>query len=722
VWGHAVSHDFARWTRLPNALWNDQPYDISAVYTGSATIVDGKPVLVYPGICHGCENKKTGATGTALVSAVPANLSDPLYEVWHKHGVIVNNTQRDPSTAWQTASGEWRFTTYTGNIFAGSNEFASWQRDPAGDFFFPSGECPSFFSLPRLSPGSSAAGLPMPTHVHKCSHSGDFMQVGSYTEGPEPSWRATPGVTFDQKPIDRGSYYASKDFFDRSTGRRLIWGWARGVGGGEAITMPREVTYHPILQQLLFSPVAEQRLLRETPLGPTLRDIKMVPGKIFVLAGHGAEQSEVNLTFVMPRWPAAAETNLSLLVMDGPHAVAEVFFGFWRALSPIPPPLPPPGPPEKLKRVVGAKCAVGEPSQAFRFGAVRNATSLECASGTDECDLTTVTGVDSSGTCSRICIQQYGPGGAHTGCVGWTYRDAWAPPNATHLARCTMKGWKSHAWQAVNATDGTISGLMGWGHRHGWLFNQASRPDVTVTTKDCGTTVGAEIVAGGGSTTCGNASNFVMEKDGLIHHVASGLCLTLLLGKKRYAVLGVCGQNVTGQDQTFVQANMTIRTATTGVCLSLVDIAGNSAPVEAIVADAPGALHSEDDQVVVREQPWALTVGVKRFSASGATTVLSETMRLLPSDQGTLQLQAFIDHTFAEVFWQGGRVAMTAPVPELAAANGPLALAVRVVSGDSPVVLESATAWRVGSMWQPKAQLLRQIDDANENSLYHSKV
>ena len=47
------------------------------------TLVGGKPVWVYPGLC----NKGSWAnckTGTNLAIATPANASDPLYTYWEK--------------------------------------------------------------------------------------------------------------------------------------------------------------------------------------------------------------------------------------------------------------------------------------------------------------------------------------------------------------------------------------------------------------------------------------------------------------------------------------------------------------------------------------------------------------------------------------------------------------------------------------------------------------
>jgi sucrose-6-phosphate hydrolase SacC (GH32 family) len=60
-WGHWVSKDFTKWAQLPVAIWNDQYYDNSAIYTGSTTIVDGKPVMMYPGKCNCKGTNETGA-------------------------------------------------------------------------------------------------------------------------------------------------------------------------------------------------------------------------------------------------------------------------------------------------------------------------------------------------------------------------------------------------------------------------------------------------------------------------------------------------------------------------------------------------------------------------------------------------------------------------------------------------------------------------------------
>lgn len=174
VYGHVVSRDLAHWARMPVAIWNDEPYDSVAVYTGSATVLeDGSIAQIYPGICNKSNPAlwPTCATGVNLNIAVPANASDPLLTHWAKspHNPIANNTQRDPSTAWRTRHGEWRLVTYDASVYA-SLDFVRWYRvgvQPG----FTMGECPSLYPLPRTTPGAAAAppdAKPPPTHVHKC--------------------------------------------------------------------------------------------------------------------------------------------------------------------------------------------------------------------------------------------------------------------------------------------------------------------------------------------------------------------------------------------------------------------------------------------------------------------------------------------------------------------------------------------------------------------------
>lgn len=55
TWGHVISRDLAHWKTLPTALVPDTPYDESGCFSGSATIVNGTPTLLYTGtLIIGC--------------------------------------------------------------------------------------------------------------------------------------------------------------------------------------------------------------------------------------------------------------------------------------------------------------------------------------------------------------------------------------------------------------------------------------------------------------------------------------------------------------------------------------------------------------------------------------------------------------------------------------------------------------------------------------------
>ncbi|KAG9131957.1 hypothetical protein Leryth_023216 [Lithospermum erythrorhizon] len=50
TWGHAISKDLIHWDELPFALEPDQWYDVSGVFTGSATVLpDGKVIMLFTG-------------------------------------------------------------------------------------------------------------------------------------------------------------------------------------------------------------------------------------------------------------------------------------------------------------------------------------------------------------------------------------------------------------------------------------------------------------------------------------------------------------------------------------------------------------------------------------------------------------------------------------------------------------------------------------------------
>ena len=51
---------------------------------------------------------------------------------------------------------------------------------------------------------------------------------------------------------DHGALYAAKDMMDPVHGRRIYWGWNAYVAPAQGgLSLPRELTWHPELQQLV---------------------------------------------------------------------------------------------------------------------------------------------------------------------------------------------------------------------------------------------------------------------------------------------------------------------------------------------------------------------------------------------------------------------------------------------------------------------------------------
>eukprot|EP01045_Picozoa_sp_COSAG04_P001381 COSAG04_NODE_45_length_31617_cov_47.863284_22_plen_448_part_01 len=333
VWGHWASKDLVSWAQLPVAIWNTEPYDQVAIYTGSSTVVDGKVVIVYPGLCpHGkdqCPNpacaggsEKSWSSSPhdcpskTLAIATPTDYAaDPLLQNWSKpaDNPVVFGSTRDPSTAWRTAAGEWRFTTFSGHVYR-SPDFRRWSS--SNDSIFGAAECPSLFPLPRDIRGNGTVAGSRPTHVRKasgwycmvdgqhakCPHK-DWFQLGTYSDGaPNTSgglWAVTPGVSFAPQIVDNGFVYASKDMATKD-GRRVLFGWAGSTPPG--MTVPRELLFDSSLLggRILQAPVAELEQLRVQPALGTLGPIQLAGSKPLFAATESAHWLDVTAVFERP--------------------------------------------------------------------------------------------------------------------------------------------------------------------------------------------------------------------------------------------------------------------------------------------------------------------------------------------------------------------------------------------------------------------------------------
>ena len=100
--------------------------------------------------------------------------------------------------------------------------------------------------------------------------------------------------------VDHGKSHASKDFYDPTTKRRILWLWGSLTSGIQAV--PREVTYHPGLKRVMYAPVAEMAALHTA-------QIDAASGKR-IGAGSPLElkvspNCDIQLTFAMPAAAAA---------------------------------------------------------------------------------------------------------------------------------------------------------------------------------------------------------------------------------------------------------------------------------------------------------------------------------------------------------------------------------------------------------------------------------
>ena len=154
----------------------------------------------------------------------------------------------------------------------------------------------------------------------------DYYIVGKYTYAREKKAFGTFEPLDAYKDpfgycMDVGNFYASKDFFDPVRNRRILWGWARGVGDGDYQTLPREILWDEELQRLSFKPVDELAKLRRATLSScgkaALGDsVKKLWPYADGAAGSAGMQSETFVEFVLPQRSAAAFGVHWLVISD----------------------------------------------------------------------------------------------------------------------------------------------------------------------------------------------------------------------------------------------------------------------------------------------------------------------------------------------------------------------------------------------------------------------
>ena len=436
VWGHAVSADLIKWAGLPVAIWNDQAYDSVAVYTGSATMVDGNPVIVYPGINNG--------TGTVNI-ATPANRSDPLLRDWVKsdQNPLLRNGMDDFSSGWLTHTGEYRFISNSQDapgavsqsllpLYGSVDGFKSVYFIGTFDNVVAA-ECPSLFPLPRVANASAVVKSGAPTHVLLQA---GYVQLGNLTDGLPGQMSVWKPLDAAARPrsrdafvsLDQGASYASKDFLDPTRGRRLMWAWAT-VGYG-ALTLPRELTYDSELQQLRVLPADEltslrTRMLRSVPTATLNNQELWIEG----WEADIGRQIEVVVRFERPQ--SHASFGVDVLAGDGATATRVYVDGE-----------PSAGVGSSFRARVGVTTA-GTNLTSEMLGA--NLSTLQENQG-----VSVLQGVEAAKGCRTACAANAASLGGQ--CRAWTH-DA-------ETATCFLKGIAGWQYRADSTTTRLTSGIL----------------------------------------------------------------------------------------------------------------------------------------------------------------------------------------------------------------------------------------------------------------------
>jgi hypothetical protein len=154
-----------KWAHMPVAIWNDAWYDILAIYSGSATLVDQDPVIIYAAV----GKPPTAPYQVSLITphlprscyisrqlidrhltlrdllqfnyglALPRNRSDPLLAEWFKPDYTAPPTIRPLHGKLQTRSGD-----SLGRI-PSTRALISCHGDQLASTVYPSATTPAYF-------------------------------------------------------------------------------------------------------------------------------------------------------------------------------------------------------------------------------------------------------------------------------------------------------------------------------------------------------------------------------------------------------------------------------------------------------------------------------------------------------------------------------------------------------------------------------------------------
>jgi beta-fructofuranosidase len=288
------------WIHLPIALAPDHPYDINGIFTGSTTIVNGTPVIIYTGIT---ENGKE-----VQCQARPVNISDPMLTNWTKsplNPLITSPDGRDPSTAFQDDKNNYYLIYGYGTADLGgqavlftSKDFTNWtylhpiHSNKNAGFW----ECPDIFNVSnRVVLKASLLGC-------------DFWTIGNLDRDQLIFTPINHDLGEFIQLIDHGRFYASKTFYDPLGEQQVIMGWTseedrlgpkRGWQGFH--TLPRAIFLSDDGLELRSRPIDALKTLRDLPSHRHFNDVNIsTPIPLSLIPGINGNQLEVQINWQFP--------------------------------------------------------------------------------------------------------------------------------------------------------------------------------------------------------------------------------------------------------------------------------------------------------------------------------------------------------------------------------------------------------------------------------------
>lgn len=229
-WGHAVSKDLFHWQHLPIALYPNNTYDKTGVFSGSALIEDDKMYLYYTGNVNHPNEQPDHEQRQALATS-----TDGISVTKYEHNPIILAEDRQPNIrdpkVWKHGS---KYYMVLGNSFENdtlgrvllytSDDKINWeevsvlhQSDGSLGFMF---ECPDFFELNgKYVLLFSPQGIkPQGDKYRNLYQTGYIVGDFSYETN-----EFHPITSFQE--IDHGHDYYATQTIEDDNGRRLLVAW-----------------------------------------------------------------------------------------------------------------------------------------------------------------------------------------------------------------------------------------------------------------------------------------------------------------------------------------------------------------------------------------------------------------------------------------------------------------------------------------------------------------